>query len=985
MSERYPGGIISQTAPVPSGPFQNNTAPGIWTLEQQAYWARLGQWPTAGNVPIYIEDVFSTYLYTGNGSTQTITNGIQLGDSSVIASQSNTALPTSSNRNYQYVAAGNGIFVASAYQAGGSFTANYYATSTDGITWTNQTSLPVTALWLGLAFGNGVFVMTTQDSGGSNTTAYSSDGLSWSTASGIPTNYSSSSVWFTNGQFFSTNANVSGFGQTIYRSTDGISWSSVSVNAGASSQYQIMQYGAGIYILTGNADTVYSSNLSSWSVNGVGVLNNIAYGNGKFVARTQSNALVTSTDGINWTTVQASGFTINYITFNGSLFLGSGSSGQIYWSSDGTTWNSDLSASTFQMRNATLSGKTVFVGIGNGARSAVVVDSFTPATLGKGGLVWIKSRSAATDNFLFDTTRGALKEINSNNQNAETSLANSLTAFNNNGFNLGNAAGINVNAATYCSWTFEKLPKFFDIVTYTGDGSSNRQIAHNLGSAPGIMILKRLSPFGNAGAVYHRSLGATKVLFLELTDAALTSSSYWNNTEPTSTEFTVSNFVNGSGQTWVAYLFAHNAGGFGDAGTDNVISCGSFTGLATVDLGYEPQWILYKTSGSANSGWLMVDNMRGFTAAGSADPYLEANSSAAEQGGNDLLTITSTGFKNNLFAGDTFIYMAIRRGPMRTPTVGTSVYQANAYTGNATTDTTVAGNFGFPVDLMLLSSRTANALGWTSYAQITFDRLRGVDPSLGTALISSEVTGWTGYHAFDVRNSIGWGLYGTSSGSGYLNNSDGTWVARGFQRAPGFFDIVCYSGTSATQNIPHNLGVKPELWITKRRNGTDFWPVWVNGFETYEYMNLGATGGKISDGPSNQSFISTSTQLTIQTSYPSVNQSGGTYVAYLFATVAGVSKVGSYTGTGSTQTINAGLPTGARFVLIKRTDSTGSWWTWDTARGMVAGTDPRLALNSTAAEINNDWVYTVANGFQIVTSDATVNASGSSYIYLAIA
>jgi hypothetical protein len=71
--------------------------------------------------------------------------------------------------------------------------------------------------------------------------------------------------------------------------------------------------------------------------------------------------------------------------------------------------------------------------------------------------------------------------------------------------------------------------------------------------------------------------------------------------------------------------------------------------------------------------------------------------------------------------------------------------------------------------------------------------------------------------------------------------------------------------------------------------------------------------------------------------------------------------------------------------MIKRTDSTGDWWVWDTARGMVAGTDPRLQLNSVNAENNANWVYTDASGFQIVTTDATVNASGGSYIYLCVA
>jgi len=115
------------------------------------------------------------------------------------------------------------------------------------------------------------------------------------------------------------------------------------------------------------------------------------------------------------------------------------------------------------------------------------------------------------------------------------------------------------------------------------------------------------------------------------------------------------------------------------------------------------------------------------------------------------------------------------------------------------------------------------------------------------------------------------------------------------------------------------------------------------------------------------------------------NLSGGTYVTYLFATCAGVSKVGSYTGTGSTQTIACGFAAGARFVLIKRTDSTGDWWVWDTSRGMVSGTDPRLGLNIAAGESTGNWVFTTTGGFEIVTTDASVNASGGTYIFLAIA
>jgi hypothetical protein len=118
-----------------------------------------------------------------------------------------------------------------------------------------------------------------------------------------------------------------------------------------------------------------------------------------------------------------------------------------------------------------------------------------------------------------------------------------------------------------------------------------------------------------------------------------------------------------------------------------------------------------------------------------------------------------------------------------------------------------------------------------------------------------------------------------------------------------------------------------------------------------------------------------------------VNNSGDTYVNYLFATCAGVSKVFSYTGNGSSQTINCGFTGGARFVLIKRTDSTGDWYVWDTARGIVAGNDPHLSLNTTAAEVtSNDTIDTDSTGFVVNQVSATnVNVSSATYIGLAIA
>lgn len=117
-----------------------------------------------------------------------------------------------------------------------------------------------------------------------------------------------------------------------------------------------------------------------------------------------------------------------------------------------------------------------------------------------------------------------------------------------------------------------------------------------------------------------------------------------------------------------------------------------------------------------------------------------------------------------------------------------------------------------------------------------------------------------------------------------------------------------------------------------------------------------------------------------------INQSGQTYIAYLFASKAGVSKVGSYTGNGTSQTIDCGFTTGARFILIKRTDSTGDWYVWDTARGIVAANDPHLSLNTTAAEVTtNDSVDPASVGFIVNQVAATnINVSSASYIFMAI-
>ena len=181
---------------------------------------------------------------------------------------------------------------------------------------------------------------------------------------------------------------------------------------------------------------------------------------------------------------------------------------------------------------------------------------------GKGGLVWTKTRNHDYQHFLIDTVRGNTKGLASNTTAAEaTKVSNDgITSFNSNGYSLGvdsaNPDGYaNENNKTYASWAFRKSPGFFDVVTYTGNSSDTQTISHSLGCVHGLIIVKRTNDTGDF-AVLHRNLGAGKYLRLNQTSAESDTDQIWNDTEPTSTQFTAGVWVNAENSEYVAYLFA---------------------------------------------------------------------------------------------------------------------------------------------------------------------------------------------------------------------------------------------------------------------------------------------------------------------------------------------------------------------------------------------------------------------------------------------
>ena len=616
----------------------------------------------------------------------------------------------------------------------------------------------------------------------------------------------------------------------------------------------------------------------------------------------------------------------------------------------------------------------------------------------EGGLVWIKDREYSAgggeNHGLYDTERGATKALESNSTVAQYTETTGLSEFNNDGFTVRGSNQVNRSGSDITSWTFRKAPKFFDVVTWTGNGVSGRTISHNLGSVPGCIIVKCTSD-ADLWPVFHRSLGPTKRLRLNTTNAA-DSFLYWNNTAPTDSVFTVNNssHVNGSGRTYVAYLFAHNDGDgeFGPTGDQDIIKCGSYTGAypsgIDIDLGFEAQWILFKNTTTA-SDWFIYDNMRGFAHArgsGDADYSLAPNSAKQENGasgGADAGHPTPDGFKvtGGLTAlnvnGNNHIYVAIRRGPMATPTRAADVFDQDKQ-GNLNNFT----QGPFPVDFVMQATNNSGQ-GWAQ-----MDRLRGGTNILSTNNSNVENTAGTGSFEtkFDYQNGVDLNYYSSDS----TTNQVWSW-----RRAPGFFDIVTYdgTGTSGYQSVEHNLGVAPEMMWIKARNLSSSpygqWYCYHKDMQNQEYLWLNSASATDTTyfawtnslAPSATTFTVAKDKLA-RTSEP--------YIAYLFASVDGVSKVGSYTGTGSDgNNLDFGFSNGTRFILIKGLDAGSNWFIWDTERGITSSYDWAYLLNNDGAEeSSSDDVDPYSAGITVNYSGSwgsQINTSGHEYIYYAIA
>ena len=606
---------------------------------------------------------------------------------------------------------------------------------------------------------------------------------------------------------------------------------------------------------------------------------------------------------------------------------------------------------------------------------------------GEGGLTWIKSRTSTDSHVWYDTERTSGYAIQSNTAGGELSSGDRLT-FNSDGFDVGvDSYGYTNDLQDYLSWSWRKAPGFFDVVKYAGDGTATNQVAHNLGSTPGMIIVKKLdSNVADYGwYVWHRSLTTGNHLGLN-SNVNQQGGSYF--AEVTSTYFTPINnaALNALGSDYVAYFFAHDDAQFGENEDESIIKCGTYAGNGqangpVIDLGWEPQWLMVKKiDGVGSAQFAVFDHIRGLTHLASNDAYIVPGQANIENTSNTYMSVLPNGFQptgGDIYlhnrSGINYVYVAIRR-PHKVPESGSEVFTVDNGGLNAAADSQQFES-DHRVDMQIIKDKATN-----SYHVIS-DRLRGSGKPFLTALTNAESSSTTnGY--FDTNEGTLTGTVASdATGSiGYL-----------FKRAPKFFDMVGYSSSNVAQTLSHNLGVTPGLIIIKNRttSSTNF-IVWSSVLTntSRNYLQLNTTADEALSSAVWGDTVPTSTQFTVG-AFGDTNTTTGNYIAYLFASLDGVSKIGSYDGTGGSFNVDCGFTNGARFVLIKRFDvtSSGNWRIYDTARGIVAGNDPYLHLNTTDVEVtNNDGIDPYNQGFSITGSaNFDINAPGGKYLFLAIA
>ena len=593
--------------------------------------------------------------------------------------------------------------------------------------------------------------------------------------------------------------------------------------------------------------------------------------------------------------------------------------------------------------------------------------------LGEGGAVFIKSTDSGSDWAVGGSVIGDGYTIPTNSGSARTYNADRFKSLKSNGFEVGSNAQVNSNSYQYISFAFRKQKQFFDIVSFTGTGSV-QSIAHNLGSVPGMMIIKCYSTGSRDWNVYHREIASGTPgnyrLRLDSDAARNNSSSYFNNTAPTATHFTVgtSGDINENGTNFVAYLFAHNEAEFGEDSNLPLMACGSYTGNngnTDVNIGFEPSFFLVKRA-DGSGGWVISNTTQAYgkddtntdpTDAKTVDlnagtSMTTTNARISQYPSGIRIRNESQGFCNE--NGARYIYLAVRTSvglAAKIATSGTDVFDA----GIANSASCPPGSWpkGFEVDFVL--HKGINATDNWEAATRKSGQYRWF-PNITSGLPSTS----SGYQ-WDSSTGMGEGI----------SSSNMIW---GWKRSRGF--DVQFNRSEGAGTYPHNLGQVPEMIWTGSLQRNDWHGVGHHKLRTADPWNYIAYMNNTSAGNSGAGYWNntapTATHFTVG------NNEAQSYYGIMFilwCSVPGICKIDAYDGDGgTTNQVDCGFQ--PRYVMIKRVDSSGDWKIWDYSRGNNV-----LRLNLTNGQVNDVLVSFTSTGFTLISPDGTVNASGGRYIY----
>jgi hypothetical protein len=445
------------------------------------------------------------------------------------------------------------------------------------------------------------------------------------------------------------------------------------------------------------------------------------------------------------------------------------------------------------------------------------------------------------------------------------------------------------------------------------------------------------------------------------TQVLLQFDTYWEITSTGGT--TTAGTISGTGTTNTTTIASTKTYGFrltaaGTLDYKNITDGGSFTNITT---GLTGQQFIYASAAAATTGSLNT-------------------------GQRPFAATAPSGFK------------ALCTTNLPTPTIGaTSTTQAGKYfntilyTGNGNASRSITG-VGFQPDFVWAKARSA------AYYHGLFDAVRSGYALYSNATDVEDTTeqltfGSDGFTTpnksgdFINTNSATYVAWNWNAGGSTVTNTSGTISAQVRANTTSGFSIVTYTGTSANATVGHGLGVAPKLVIAKKRDAGGGWGVWHTALAGTDYLLLNTTAAKATAATVWNSTIPTSTVFSLG-SDGIANLSSTTHVAYVFAEVAGYSAFGSYTGNGSTDGPFVFTNFRPRYVMIKRTDNVGDWWTFDAARNTFNVADSSLMGNTSAAEIIDvatQGVDFLSNGFKLKKATYQPNSSGGTFIYMAFA